>query len=150
LSRVIYKNIRVRCSVPHAFRVFTQKIDLWWPSSHRMGAQPSKIEIEGREGGRFYSLSADGGLRPMGHVLCWEPPERLTCAWYLGTSAELPTEVDVRFVPEGDHTLVEVVHREVHPMEGAWPVKARIYAEGWQSALEALRDHVDALQTEAP
>ena len=144
MNRSINKSIRVRCSSSHAFKVFTEKVDLWWPSGHRMGKAPAEMAMEGRVGGRFYTRGADGVERDMGQVLRWEPPERLTCSWFLGTSAELPTEVDVRFVAEGEHTLVEVVHREVHDMEGAWPTKVRIYTKSWETVLGALSEFLDA------
>ena len=35
MSEPVLRQITVACSVEHAFRVFTAKLDLWWPPGHR-------------------------------------------------------------------------------------------------------------------
>ena len=53
----------------------------------------------------------------LGHVLAWEPPSRLLLAWQLNADFRydktLVTEVEVRFIPDGDATRVELEHRHL-------------------------------------
>ncbi len=80
----VRKSITVRTDVEHAFRVFTEGIDDWWPRAHHIGKAPmKKILIEGKAGGRCYSEQTDGTDCDWGSVLVWDPPRRLVIAWQI-------------------------------------------------------------------
>ncbi len=144
----VTRQIRVRCSAAHAFKVFTSRMDQWWPPRHRpFAGQGARVAVEPRVGGRFYATNAAGEVWEYGRVLRWEPPDCLSYAWFLGTSAELPTEVTVTFSPQGDETLVEVVHRESQSLGGAWPEKAVIYRRSWQAVMDAFAAQIEAGDT---
>jgi hypothetical protein len=52
----IRKRITVKTSVAHAFKLFTDGFDTWWPRSHHIGKSPMKRAIiEGKPGGRCYT-----------------------------------------------------------------------------------------------
>ena len=36
----VSKSITVKASVEHAFRVFTEGFDTWWPREHHIGKSP--------------------------------------------------------------------------------------------------------------
>ena len=109
--------ITVSAPQQRAFAVFTRDFNRWWPRSHKIGpAALAEAVIEGREGGRWYERDVDGSECEWGRVLVWEPPSRLVLAWQISGEwaydAELHTEVEVSFVPEGpDRTRVELEHR---------------------------------------
>jgi hypothetical protein len=49
----VRKSITVSAAAEHAFRVFTEDFDGWWPRSHHIGKAPmKKAVIETVAGGR--------------------------------------------------------------------------------------------------
>lgn len=111
------KVVVVNASREVAWRVFTTKMGAWWPlGTHKIGrAAAVDAVIEPTVGGRWYERGADGSTCDWGRVLVWEPPSRLVLTWEIGADwqhdAQLKTEVEVRFVPEGPETTrVELVH----------------------------------------
>lgn len=142
MSRPITKEIRVRCSVSHAFSTFTQSIDSWWPASHRRESN-SALEMEGRVGGRFVERLAGGKERRLGEVLQWEPPHRLKYSWYLGAITG-PTEVTIEFLADGDHTIVHVRHAEGGAAMGdQWEPRAQGFTRAWSEVLPAFQRWIE-------
>ena len=117
----VRKSITVATSVEHAFRVFTEDLDSWWPRTHHIGKAPmKKALIERRSGGRCYFEQQDGTECDWGRVLVWDPPRRLVLAWQVthvwGYEPDLArsSEVEVRFTPEQDgSTRVDLEHRNL-------------------------------------
>jgi uncharacterized protein YndB with AHSA1/START domain len=118
-DRPVRKSVTVKTTAEHAFRVFTEEFDSWWPRTHHIGKSPmKKAIIDGRAGGRCYSEQADGTECDWGKVLVWEPPRRLVWAWQIDSNwqyepdLEKSSEVEVRFTPEaGGMTRVDLEHR---------------------------------------
>jgi hypothetical protein len=78
----VRKTITVNASVEHAFSVFTEGYDSWWPRTHHIGKVPmQKGIIETREGGRCYSLQTDGSECDWGRVLVWDPRRGSRVGW---------------------------------------------------------------------
>jgi uncharacterized protein YndB with AHSA1/START domain len=153
----VRKSVTVQASVEHAFKVFTDGFDSWWPRTHHIGKQPlQKAVIEPRAGGRCYSREADGTECPWGQVLVWEPPRRLVIAWQIDPNWQYESdltrasEVEVLFTAEaGGTTRVDLEHRhfERHG-EGAEKVRAGVDSpNGWGSLLQRF---VTAATTHAP
>ena len=115
----VRKTVTVSASVKHAFQVFTEGFDTWWPRSHSIGQSPMRrAVIEGKVGGRCYQESADGSECAWGRVLVWEPPSRFVLAWLLNPQWEPETdlakasEVEITFRAEPDgSTRVDLEHR---------------------------------------
>jgi uncharacterized protein YndB with AHSA1/START domain len=115
----VRKTVTVGASAEHAFQVFTQGFDTWWPRSHSIGGVAlRKAIIEGRVGGRCYQQSVDGSECDWGRILVWEPPSRVVLAWQLNPQWEhepdlaKASEVEITFSPEPDgSTRVELEHR---------------------------------------
>lgn len=131
----LQKSILVRCSLDHAFAVFTGRIDLWWPPSHRKFAG-SELCLEPHAGGRFFERAPDGREATLGEVLTYEPPVRLVYAWVPG-SLTGPTHVDVRFSRSDDSTLIEVAHS---PGLGSdvFAERVALFERAWSSVLPAF------------
>jgi uncharacterized protein YndB with AHSA1/START domain len=137
MNEPIRKVVRVRCGVEHAFDVFTARIDLWWPASHRRFPR-SVMMLDPAVGGRFAERSPAGEEVLLGEVIRCEPPRAISYTWYPGAIAE-PTVVDVRFTDEGDHTIVEVTHSEAQSGLGdAWPQRAKRFLGNWDEVLAAF------------
>ena|SRR5579872_6181155 len=143
----VRKTITVKATPEHAFRVFTEGVDSWWPREHHIGAAPMKRNIiEGRAGGRCYSEQTDGTEAPWGSVLVWEPPQRLVLAWQITpqwkfeSDLSKASEVEVSFTPEpGGHTRVDLNHRhwERHG-EGAETMRNAVGGDGGWGGLLRL------------
>ena len=143
-AAAVRKTLRVDCSVDHAFHTFTEGIGSWWPlQTHSISvmdqgqAPPETAIVEPQAGGRLYERTHDGRECDWGSVLVWEPPSRLVIEWRVNP-ANPRTEVEVRFVPDGDGTRVELEHRGWERFAaGRGPVARSSYEEGWDTVLGA-------------
>jgi uncharacterized protein YndB with AHSA1/START domain len=108
----VRKTVNVSCPPGEAFELFTERLESWWPfEMHAPGDElPVAFVFEGRERGRLYHRTASGAEEEWATVLSWEPPERFVVDWHV-TPGRPSTELEVRFVPEGDGTRVELEHR---------------------------------------
>jgi uncharacterized protein YndB with AHSA1/START domain len=135
----VRKEVVVEAPVERAFRVFTDKFNLWWPREHHIGAaEMAEAIIEPRVGGRWYEKGVDGSECEWGQVLTWDPPKRVVMKWQLDHEwkfdPSLHTEVEVRFTPIAPmQTRVELEHRLLENMgEHAAMVRAGVDSEqGW-------------------
>jgi hypothetical protein len=148
-------SISVRVSPPEAFRIFTEEIDQWWRHGrkYRLGRGRSVLHLEARLGGRLYESFGEGPrarIHETGQVLVWEPPARFVLEWRTANFApEEKTEVEVRFAPSGESTLVTVEHRgwshirPDHPARHGEAVPAFVRQLGlwWADLLSSLREH---------
>ena len=102
----------VACPPEHAFMVWTERIAAWWPADHTASSEPNlQVVLEGRIGGRIFERTATGAEHDWGEVVAWEPPHRFVYLWHLRRDRADATEVEIRFVPAGDVTRVEIEHR---------------------------------------
>ncbi len=115
----VRKSVRVDAPPQRAFEIFTAGIGRWWPKTHHIGTSDlDKHVIEPRTGGRWFERGVDGAECEIGKVLVWDPPSRLVLNWQLNPDwkfdADLITEVEVRFSPDGTGaTRVELEHRNL-------------------------------------
>ena len=115
----VRREVVVPVSASRAFEVFTAGMTSWWPAKHHIGSAPiEEIVIEPHEGGRWYTRHTDGSETSTGHVLAWEPGERLAITWQIGADwkyhVDLVTTVELRFVAEApDRTRVILEHRDL-------------------------------------
>jgi uncharacterized protein YndB with AHSA1/START domain len=126
-------SVNVACSPDHAFHLFTEALDTWWPlATHSCGlAQAASCVFEPVVGGRLYEVVEDGQTHTWGHVLVFEPPHRVAFTWHPGRQPETAQEVELRFMPTGEGTRVELVHRGWERFgEGAAEMHGQ-YIEGW-------------------
>jgi uncharacterized protein YndB with AHSA1/START domain len=107
----IRKTIVVAASPETAFETFTRRMSAWWPTgSHRVFEDGSSVVFEEQVGGRVYERAANGDEADWADVIAWEPPQRFVLRWRVNPKRG-PTEVEVRFSPEGNGTRVELEHR---------------------------------------
>ena len=144
----------VEAPAERAFRVFTEKMETWWPASHHIGKADFKdIVLDRRANGRWAEIGKDGSECDWGRVLVWDPPKRLVLAWQLTSTWQFDenfvTEVEVNFTPIGSgKTRVALEHRNlerfgmdeeaVRKSVGAdqgWPMILGRYAEAASNRL---------------
>lgn len=134
---VLERVIPLRCAPAHAFRVFTQMTDLWWPRGHRRTADATMV-LEAVPDGRLIERAPSGEEWMLGRLTAFEPPERLSFEWFPGSPAA-PTAVDVHFRSATEGSEIVIVHRALS--EGAianWPARVALFERGWDTILPAL------------
>ncbi len=141
----VRKSVRVNRSQGEAFRLFTEHIDRWWPVEVRSraaneqygeGVKVEHVVFEPRAGGRLYEVTSEDVEGVWAEVAAYEPPARIVLAWKPNDRPEPPTEVEIRFEPDGDGTIVSLEHRGWDKL-GARAAEAREgYDGGWQLPLE--------------
>lgn len=100
----------VDCPPDHAFAVWTEQIDTWWPRSHTVSGDPDRVVLEPRVGGRLYE-SANGGEIDWGEITRWDPPAGFAYLWHIRRDRADATEVTVTFDARADgRTEVVIVH----------------------------------------
>lgn len=143
----VRKSLVVNADIATAFEVFTARMDSWWPKSHGIGSAPLvETIIEPFVGGRWLTKHADGTEASPGHVLVWEPNQRIVFSWEVTAQWKPATkslsEIEVRFVAEGPgRTRVDVEHRDFdrmgatdgakmrHDVDNGWPGLLALYAQ---------------------
>jgi len=144
---VIQKAAVVAASPEKAFEVFTEGMATWWPiETHSVQAMdkdagpPEAIVFETGPNGRVYERMTNGEEAHWANVTAWEPPHRLVLEWKVNPDAIAPTEIEVRFTPEGDGTRVDLEHRGFEALgedaekahadySGGWPTVFQDYVE---------------------
>lgn len=148
--------IEIAVTPATAFAVFTEELDAWWRKGprYRPVAHPQGVmRLEPGVGGRLLEVY---GERPeervaIGRVRVWEPPSRLVLEWSdRGLAPGEETEVEIRFAPRKDGTLVELEHRgfgalrDDHPARrglGRGPAFEASLGLFWGDLLVRARDH---------
>jgi uncharacterized protein YndB with AHSA1/START domain len=142
----VISSIVVDAPAETAFAVFTDDIASWWsPDHHILQAPLASMVFEPRVGGSVYDVGTDGSECRWGTVLAYEPPQRLvftwniTLQWGIEVDPAKASEVEVRFVPEGDaRTRVELEHRHIDRHGDGWEGMRDAVASpgGWNQGLE--------------
>jgi uncharacterized protein YndB with AHSA1/START domain len=141
----VRKTVTVDCVVEEAFRVFTTSATSWWPvATHSIhGTAVKEIVFEGQEGGEVYEISETGEKGHWATVVSWEPPSRLVLAWNILEREAVPTEVEVRFLPQGQSTRVELEHRGWEAVAADAAAKRKDYDTGWGHVLGVYESCID-------
>ncbi len=144
----IKKEVVVEASQMTAFKVFTEKMDLWWPPTHHIGKTPvTETVLEPNVNGRWYTLHEDGTRCNVGHVLEWDPYALVVLAWQINGDyrydPKLITEVEVRFIPDGPKTTkVKFEHKNLGRMGGSKAIESMDYGWGW--ILQLYKVHIES------
>ena len=121
-ATTVSRSVTVKAGLEHAFKVFTEGFDTWWPRSHHIGKKPmQKAVLEPRVGGRCFGRETDGNECQWGTVLAWEPPNRLVIAWHIAPGFQntnldvaASSEVEIKFTAEpGGMTRVDLEHKHL-------------------------------------
>jgi uncharacterized protein YndB with AHSA1/START domain len=134
----ISKEVVVRAPVERAWTMFVERLGEWWPlATHSIGGERAATAALTPE--RIYERWDDGTERTWGRVLVWEPPHRVAFTWEI--SEDCGTEVEIRFVADGEGTRVELEHRG---WESGTVDTWRNYEGGWEHVLGRFRESVPA------
>ena len=138
----IRKSIRVERPAEIAFKVFCEEIGQWWPKGPSFGGKiPTRMVIEGRVGGRFYQVYDDGTDYEIGRVTVYQPPSIVAFTWR-APSWDIATQVEVRFIPEGTGTRLELEHSGWEQTEKVREFRKN-YDGGWDTMLGHYQAHAN-------
>jgi len=135
-DQAIRKSIVVGVPPEAAWSTYTERIGEWWPlATYSIHGERARTALfEGGQGGRLYERTASGEEAHWAEILAWEPPSRLVLLWQV--NPERPaTEVEIRFVSEGNGTRVEVEHRGWERLGDAAEEARASYESGWDTVL---------------
>jgi uncharacterized protein YndB with AHSA1/START domain len=141
----VRKSVRVARPVADAFRLFVEGIASWWPAEvhsraahgqYGNGVTAERVVFEPKVGGRLYEITSEGAEGLWADVVTFEEPHRFVLAWKPNDRPEPPTEVEVRFEPDGDGTRVSLEHRGWEGLDARAGEARRGYADGWRIPLE--------------
>jgi uncharacterized protein YndB with AHSA1/START domain len=141
-TETIRKEIFVDASPETAFRVFTEQIAEWWPLAKHgtFLEQADKVSFEDREGWKMIERAKDGRETVWGEVLEYEFSSRLRMTWHPGRSSEeMPTEIELTFVADGDGTTVVLEHRGWEKAGSEVRAARAGYDAGWIEVLNTYR-----------
>jgi len=150
----IRRDVTVKVAPPRAFTAFTQDMARWWPAFATIGAEPFvAIEIEPREGGRWYERDAAGAETDWGKVLVWNPPGRVVLAWQIGGGfkydPKVVTEVELTFTAQDDGTtLVSFEHRKLELLGDSAAATAEMLRNGWPGIVDGFADYASSTTEE--
>ena len=140
-------SVTVRCAPERAFEAFTAEMARWWPTAtHSIeGDAATDVVVDGRVGGSIRERQRDGTESSWADITVWDPPHRLAMSWHPNPNPTVATDVDVRFVDQGDGTtVVELTHTGWERLaERATPLRAE-YATGWPFVMGHYVDHAGA------
>ena len=129
----VRRQVVVPAGAEVAFAVFTDEIGTWWPVElgHSVFGAGADVSLRDRQ---VVETSPDGEQAVWGTIVDWEPPRRLRMTWHPGHGPDQATEVEVRFEPVGDQTLVTLEHRGWERMADPWGTR-RAYNRGWPTVM---------------
>jgi len=139
----VEKTITIEAPQEHAWAVFTERIGSWWPlRTHSIGEERAEsVAIEPHVGGRIVETIRGGGEAVWGNVVVWEPPSRIVLTWHPKNPPEQATELELRFVAEGDRrTRVELEHRGWERLGDRAASFRDNYDSGWPPVLDHYVD----------
>jgi uncharacterized protein YndB with AHSA1/START domain len=146
----VRKSIRVEAPLTRAFEVFTAGLTKWWPHNHGVGKQPiAKVLLEPKLGGRWVEICEDGAETTAAIIITWDPPHRLVLLWQVNArwkpDTDMRSEVDVRFVADGDHaTRVDLVHHKFETMGAEEGASLRKDVDGgWPGLMQRYKEEVE-------
>ena len=151
IAEPIRRSVLVRTNQHDAFNAFTSRMGRWWNPAFSISPTRTPIKdviLEPRVGGRWYERGQDGTECQWGSVLVWEPPSRIVLAWQITAQwqfgAEFVTEVEVRFIAEGEATRVQLEHRLLDRYGDAEPAVRTNFESphGWAGLLERFRQNI--------
>jgi uncharacterized protein YndB with AHSA1/START domain len=140
----IHKSIRVERPPELSFRVFCDEIGQWWPKGPSFGGKRlTNMVIEGRVGGRLYEQHDDGSEYEIGRVTAYQPPSVVAFTWR-APSWEMPTQVEIRFIADGNGTRVELEHSGWEQAAAMLETRKN-YDGGWERMLGEFLSHTKSV-----
>lgn len=131
---VVCREVVVNASIDKAFAAFTERFGDFKPPEHNLLGSPiARTTFDAYVGGNIYDVAEDGSECRWARVLVYEPPDRVVFSWDISPYWQIQgdpshaSEVEVRFIADGDRTKVELEHRNLDR-----------HGEGWEGVREGV------------
>ncbi len=136
----VRRTVSVSWDPDTAFRRFTADFAEWWPrETHSIGGKLVKqIIFECRVGGGIIEELKDGRRFQWGRITAFEPPHRVSFIWHPSKDVAQAQDVDIRFVPEGTGTRVELISTGWERLGARGRRERKGYDIGWGSVLDVF------------
>jgi hypothetical protein len=129
----VRREVLVNAGPEDAFRVFTERINSWWPlavhSVHGVGGTVSF------DAGDIVEVAASGERCVWGTVTSWQPGQEVAFTWHPGETADKASRVTVTFAAADGSTLVTLVHDRWEAFAQSRAAREE-YNNGWVGVLE--------------
>lgn len=136
MTEPLVVEFEVACPPAHSFRIWTARIDAWWPADHTVsGRADAQVILEPRLGGRIFERLPDGVEHDWGEVTLWEPPHRLGYLWHMRRDRADATDVLITFAADGAGTRVRITHTGWERLGGEAEVWRDRNRMGWTTLL---------------
>jgi uncharacterized protein YndB with AHSA1/START domain len=150
----ISHEVVVEAPIERAFSVFTDGFGKFKPPEHNLlGVDIAETVFEPRVGGNIVDRGVDGSECRWARILAYDPPDRVVFSWDISprwqieSDPDKTSEIEVRFVPEGDNrTRVELEHRNLDRHGDGWEGMRDAVGspDGWGAGLQRFADAVEA------
>ena len=133
----IRHSLDVSAPPAEAFRIFTAAMDSWWPlATHSIDSERvTGCVFEGATGGRIFETHDDGTMHLWGTVAISEPPASIVFSWHPGRPEHTAQEIELRFTPRGQGTLLEFEQRGWEALGDRAAPARQGYETGWPHVL---------------
>ncbi|TVS08205.1 MAG: SRPBCC domain-containing protein [Phycisphaerales bacterium] len=129
----VRQEIRIAAPVEVSFQALLEELG---PGSELPDGTPFPMKIEPRPGGRWYRDLGDDAGHLWGHVQVIKPPSLLELTGPMFMSYPAVSHVQYRLTPEGEGTLLKLVHRAFGQIP---PDDLEGVDEGWSHGLGRVR-----------
>ncbi|MDB5562383.1 MAG: hypothetical protein JWN11_1801 [Hyphomicrobiales bacterium] len=138
MPEILRREIHLACPPKHAFVVFIEQVDLWWPRSHRRNREAQLYF----DGDMLVERAPGTASWTMARITERTDPARLRLDWFPG-SPDAPTDVEITFAAAAHGTTITIVHRPLSEAAArAWPNRVATFTNGWDAVLRALAEAV--------
>jgi len=153
-TTTVRRSVVVEAPIELAFSFFTRDIGAWWDSDkHLLGEPLARDDLRATCRRSHHRPWHQRGGEPLGTVLVYEPPDRVTFSWDINLSWQIETdparasEVHITFTAQdAKHTVVELEHRHLDRHGNGWEAMRDAVGSpgGWD-----LQPYADALSEAA-
>lgn len=139
----IEQEVTIEAPPERVFDALTRDVSAWWGEPHMYDASRARdIRLDAVLGGRFYEDWGNGEGAVYATVALLRRPERLRLHGGMGMAGAVAGVIDFRLTPQGDGTVVRLVHRAVGEVGDE---TRAAYSRGWHGLLgERLKGYVES------
>ena len=125
-----------------AFDLFVRRLPEWWPVSVRSVWLDKSLgcRVDARLDGNIVEHGPGGAEAIWGTFRRFNEASDVLLDWHPGSPPESATQVEIRFTPAADGTLVELAHWNWERLGERGSFLRGVYANGWAAVFACFAD----------